>query len=95
MTGLTKGVGHYHRAWSIDSTDTEDPGIECRCINSPERMTWTDYAAHVAEVTEAAVRAAVAEEVRAEVDGWDRCGTYAARKHTMFNRLADRIAEGQ
>ena|SRR5699024_8517295 len=65
MGGLTESIGHYHRAWSIDSTDTESPGIECRCINSHKRMTWTDYAAHVAEVTEAAVRAQVAAEIRA------------------------------
>lgn len=65
MSALTERTAHYHRAWSIDSTDTESPGIECRCINSPERMTWTDYAAHVAEVTEAAVRARVAADIRA------------------------------
>ena|SRR5699024_127636 len=73
MGGLTESIGHYHRAWSIDSTDTEGPGIECRCINSPERMTWTDYAAHVAEVTEAAVRAQVAGEIRRQwLDAHDR-----------------------
>lgn len=62
MSALTERIGHYHRAWSIESTDTEDPGIECRCTDSPERMDWTTYAAHIAEVTEAETRAAVLAE---------------------------------
>jgi len=55
------------------------------------RSPMVTLAAHEREVREQ-----VAQEVRAEVEGWDRwCGTYARRKHKMYNLLADRIARGE
>lgn len=101
MSALTERIGHYHRAWSIESTDAEDPGIECRCIDSPERMDWTTYAEHIAEVTEAAVRAAVAAEIKAATIQFDNSGCtpgmdcLLSEAHDKGLRVAARIAEGK
>ena len=94
MSALTERIGHDHRVISMESTDTRSPDILCVC--GTEGLTWSTYAAHVAEVTEAAVRAAVAAEIRAEADTFMRVtlATYGDPPVKAYLDAA-RIAEGK
>lgn len=84
MSALTERIAREHRSWS---------GISCDCGYTPGLHESLNAARtrHLIEVTEAAVRAAVVADIRAEQFS-GRYGTKLA--HEVFD-IAARIAEGK
>ena len=99
MSALTEKVAQEHGvAWLGGSGAHERIGCECgvRTEQTDAAPMLASHVQHVAEVTEAAVRSAVAAEIRAEADTFMRV-TLATYGDLPVKAYLDavRIAEGK